>query len=429
MIFAAKSVIRLAGIASLFVVSAWVFIPADVRSSWIPRDSKAMNALGSHKSTPVTRTVWIDPLETRIFSSLFFDVSLNQSGSALQSTGFRTPFLYIEPRQDQVNFLKAAGSSAAQPVVVTDKDNLALNDGNQSILNATSDSEQEQSKKHISGPSQSEAELPSSRNSLFKINVQGHQESFTVKSNSISDNREDKVIQDGQQNKQERISTDSDIPSKQDASQKGPSDGKPIVTYDHGQLTITAENVTLSDILSTLHLVMGTEVDLPAGATRERIWAHLGPGPARKILADLLSNTDLNYVIQASPKDLNGIQSVMLTVRTDGGGAKPEVNSQSASLENDRKRGNADAPEVPAEAASVPQEPQAAAEATPTPLPDAPIVEPHPAIVSANSPAASSVANPSIPSVLSEEQIVQQLTNMYQQRKQLQQPQAPANPN
>ena len=91
---------------------------------------------------------------------------------------------------------------------------------------------------------------------------------------------------DDQSNKREPPAADAEALPTQDSTQKSVSEQKPVVTYDQGQLTITAENVTLSDILSALHQVMGTEVDLPAGATRERIWAHLGPGPARKILAD-----------------------------------------------------------------------------------------------------------------------------------------------
>ena len=233
---------------------------------------------------------------------------------------------------------------------------------------------------------------------------------------------------DDQNGKQEQPPADSDVLLQQDPTKKNVGDGKPIVAYDHGQLTITAENVTLSEILSTLHLVMGTQVDLPVGATRERIWAHLGPGPARKVLADLLSNTDLNYVIQASAQDLNAVQSVMLTVRTDGGPTKPESNSQSASRSDDRQRGNAAASEVPAEEPSAPKGPQVAAEAA-APLPDAPTIDPRPALASANSQASTSVANPPVPTVLSEEQIVQQLTNMYQQRKQLQQGQIPSSPN
>ncbi|HTC64661.1 MAG TPA: hypothetical protein VK709_17605 [Candidatus Saccharimonadales bacterium] len=201
-----------------------------------------------------------------------------------------------------------------------------------------------------------------------------------------------------------------------------------MVIYERGELTITAENVSLSNILSALHTVMGTEIDLPAVATDEKIWVHLGPGPARKIVTDLLSNTDLNYVIQGSPKDLNGIQSVMLSVRTDAGPSKPEVSSQSASRTKDRQRENSAATDTTDEGVHASEEPSVAAE-VPPPLPEPPTVDPHPALSSVNSSEASSIPNPSPPAVLSEEHIVQQLTNMYQQRKQLQQNQTPATPN
>src|SRR5260370_458183 len=93
----------------------------------------------------------------------------------------------------------------------------------------------------------------------------------------------------------------------------------PVVSYEAGQLTIGAENSTLSDILAALRACMGADIDLPASASNERMWARLGPGPARKILATLLSQTNLDYVIQASDSDVDpdGIQSVMLTPRTD----------------------------------------------------------------------------------------------------------------
>src|SRR5207302_9837391 len=92
----------------------------------------------------------------------------------------------------------------------------------------------------------------------------------------------------------------------------------PKVTYLDGQLTIIAENSLLSDILSALHAAMGAEIDLPPSASSERIWVRLGPGPARKVVSELLSGTDLNFVIQGSTTDVDGIQSVLLTPHSEG---------------------------------------------------------------------------------------------------------------
>src|SRR3977135_2244511 len=91
----------------------------------------------------------------------------------------------------------------------------------------------------------------------------------------------------------------------------------PLVTYEAGQLTITAENSKLSDILSSLRACMGADIDLPASASGERIWARFGPGPARKVLAMLLSGTQLDYIIQASDTDRAGFRIVWLTPRTE----------------------------------------------------------------------------------------------------------------
>src|SRR5271167_2006938 len=74
----------------------------------------------------------------------------------------------------------------------------------------------------------------------------------------------------------------------------------PQVTYQDGQLTIVAENALLSEVMAAVRTVMGADIDLPPGVAAQRIWVRLGPGPARRVLRDLLDGTELNYVIQAS---------------------------------------------------------------------------------------------------------------------------------
>jgi hypothetical protein len=201
---------------------------------------------------------------------------------------------------------------------------------------------------------------------------------------------------------------------------------EPIATYEHGQLTIVAENVRLSDIMSALHNLMGTEVDLPAGASEERIWARLGPGPARKVLSDLLSSTDLNYIIQGSTKDVGGIQSVTLTPRTDAAPGKISIPTESAERMGGRRLpGNRSGAEAPDQDVSVPQEPTAAADTAPAaPAPSvAAAVEPPSTPADAQFPVPTSIAHPGPPASLTTDQMAQQLANMYQQRKQIQQTQ------
>ncbi len=68
------------------------------------------------------------------------------------------------------------------------------------------------------------------------------------------------------------------------------------VTYEDGKLTIIAENSLLSDVLSAVRAQTGADIELPPGASSQRIWARLGPGPARSVLATLLDSTNLDYV-------------------------------------------------------------------------------------------------------------------------------------
>jgi len=101
----------------------------------------------------------------------------------------------------------------------------------------------------------------------------------------------------------------------------------PRVTYKAGQLTISAENSTLSDILASLRTATGAEIDMPPGVTGDHLWVNLGPGPARKVLADLLSETRLDFIIQAADSGNNpdGIRSVSLTQRTESPTATARV--------------------------------------------------------------------------------------------------------
>ena len=91
--------------------------------------------------------------------------------------------------------------------------------------------------------------------------------------------------------------------------------GVPQVSWDGSELTIIADNSTLADILVAIRTRTGAEIDVPTNASHERIAARLGPGPAREIIATLLSWTDFDYIIQASDSDPAGIQSVLLTPR------------------------------------------------------------------------------------------------------------------
>lgn len=263
------------------------------------------------------------------------------------------------------------------------------------------------------------------------------------------------------------------IPATPVATEAPDVPASPIVTYVNGQLTILAENATLSQVLTLLHNAMGTEVDIPAGSASERVWAHIGPGSAHKVLSELLANTDLDYILQGSPSDPNAIRTVTLSVRTQEAPKNGPAGVQSASEPRNPRfvHNPVPAPAAEPEPEPAPQEASAAvAPTSSTPEPNAPTVPPATAdsAAAASSSAASSASSSTEPSTsmpapvqasmdptgpsnvypqtpqpsaagfnphptpppnMSSDQMVQQLTNMYQQRRQMQTGQSSSTPN
>ena len=105
------------------------------------------------------------------------------------------------------------------------------------------------------------------------------------------------------------------------ASDAAPLDRRPpTISYVGGQLRIDALGSTLADVLTKVAALTGVKIDVPAGADSERMpVVELGPGPARQILASLLSDSNFDYLIQASDADPEKIQSVLLMPREKKG--------------------------------------------------------------------------------------------------------------
>jgi hypothetical protein len=91
----------------------------------------------------------------------------------------------------------------------------------------------------------------------------------------------------------------------------------PQVHYSQGQLTIVAENSTLGDILRAVRAQTGAAVEVPANAT-ERVVTHLGPGPARDVLAALLNGSHFNYVMLGSSAHPDSVDRLILTSKSGG---------------------------------------------------------------------------------------------------------------
>ncbi len=108
----------------------------------------------------------------------------------------------------------------------------------------------------------------------------------------------------------------------------------PQVNYQNGQLTIVAPNSTLGDILRAVRKQTGAEIEVPDA--KERVVTHLGPGPARDVMADLLNGSRFNYVLLGSPADATLLTRVVLVAKSapdtvnqnNPGGPQPAVMQQ-----------------------------------------------------------------------------------------------------
>lgn len=95
----------------------------------------------------------------------------------------------------------------------------------------------------------------------------------------------------------------------------------PQVSYQNEQLTIVAPNSTLGDILRAVRKQTGAEIEIPSAP--ERVVTHLGPGPAREVVAELLNGSRFNYVLLGSAANDALLTRVVLVAKTGGDSVNP----------------------------------------------------------------------------------------------------------
>jgi hypothetical protein len=245
---------------------------------------------------------------------------------------------------------------------------------------------------------------------------------FAAAGFSASGDRATQPARAGQSSSQNSQSVaDQSTDRKPEGLQSGKMQARPLqITYEDGKLTIDADNVPLSEILSQVRKVLGADIVIPADVADQRMWVQFGPGPARRILRDLLDTTDLDYVMQASDKDEDGVLSVSLTARSKG--LEPGLPASSTLAA--AKRHPQPVVSNPVEYSE--PETQAVSESVVASEPIAPVSSLTPAETRA---AAAASLQPSrdaagpvstAPLIGSAEQMAQQLQNLYQRRRQLQ---------
>jgi hypothetical protein len=184
----------------------------------------------------------------------------------------------------------------------------------------------------------------------------------------------------------------------------------PQVNYADGQLTIVAPNSSLGDILRAVRKQTAAEMEIPSTAT-ERVVTHLGPGPVRDVVAELLNGSRFNYVLLGSSADASVLTRVVLMAKT--GPDQPAANPQGPAGENQAT--NMAPP--PQDAGSVPPD-----------APDAEAADENQddnADQNAAAEAEPPVALPDQPGVKTPQQMLQE---MQQRQLQLQQQQPPGQP-
>jgi hypothetical protein len=103
----------------------------------------------------------------------------------------------------------------------------------------------------------------------------------------------------------------------------------PQVAFQNGQLTITAPNSVLGEILRAVRSHTGANVDVPPNAT-ERVVGRFGPGPARDVLAAMLNGSHFNYVMLGSATNSATLDRVILISKAGEAEPAAPVNQASA---------------------------------------------------------------------------------------------------
>ena len=133
----------------------------------------------------------------------------------------------------------------------------------------------------------------------------------------------------------------------------------PQVTFQNGLLSIHAENSTLADVLTDIRRKTGTQIQVPPGASTQRVVVQEGPAPVRDVLVALLQGSGFDYIILGSPQDPAVVQRVLLT---------PHVANSAAVMQPGYSLQRND---------QYPQETDASAEAPPMPLQQPQPVQPN----------------------------------------------------
>ena len=180
------------------------------------------------------------------------------------------------------------------------------------------------------------------------------------------------------------------------------------VTYTGGQLSVSASNSSLNQILREIS--RNTGIKITGGVAEERVFGDYGPAPASQVLASLLDGTASNMILVDGSGDR--ATELILTPRT-GGASPPNPNSASFDSNNDDDSPRPSVGAPPPGSQSVPSSSSPVVGPLPPQNPDMPATSPNPPSTDSNGQSSGGAKTP--------QQIFDELMKM--RRQQQQQPQ------
>jgi len=101
----------------------------------------------------------------------------------------------------------------------------------------------------------------------------------------------------------------------------------PRVSFRNGQLSISAENSTLPDILSAIHQRTGAAMELPSTISNERVAVKLGPATTGEVMAALLNGSHFDYIVLNRPEDPSSPERIILREKIAADANAPNNNN------------------------------------------------------------------------------------------------------
>jgi hypothetical protein len=86
----------------------------------------------------------------------------------------------------------------------------------------------------------------------------------------------------------------------------------PRISYANGELTVVADNSSLTDIMSGIERATGAHLEGTQPDT-ERVFGQFGPASPRDVLDSLLSGSRYDFILVGAIDDPGGVKTIMLS--------------------------------------------------------------------------------------------------------------------